>query len=53
VREGTTTQNSMPSEIAKSVAIRGERGNYNSATLDEFVELSVAIRGERGNYNCS
>ena len=34
-----------------SVAIRGERGNYNSLAELVINDQSVAIRGERGNYN--
>jgi len=34
-----------------SVAIRGERGNYNAVVIVYVLGGSVAIRGERGNYN--
>jgi len=36
-----------------SIAIRGERGNYNVCTERTFRLWSIAIRGERGNYNYS
>ena len=35
----------------RSVAIRGERGNYNHNGGLLMLLVSVAIRGERGNYN--